>query len=47
MYYYIGPKGKKNKIMAEACEEVIHIEVPRNQCREERTRQEILSGPAS
>ena len=32
--HYIGPKGKKNKIMAEACEEVIHLEVPRNQCTE-------------
>lgn len=38
--YYVGPKGKKNKIMAEACEVVIHLEVARNQCteREDKTR---------
>lgn len=38
--YYVGPKGKKNKIMAETCEEVIHLEVARNQCteREDKTR---------
>lgn len=45
--YYVGPKGKKNKIMAEACEVVIHLEVARNQCTEREDKKYFQGQPLS